>query len=99
MLPHPNHPPERSIIDIVLCYILNDPRFWGLPQMGLPHLGLPLLVPSHSGTRLPGLGDSRFRFILYPQIPQSRRIWRNLVRSLNSNHPLFYDRFSINGGP
>ena len=30
MLPHPYGLPERSLRDIVLCYIFYDPRFWGI---------------------------------------------------------------------
>ena len=38
----PQRSPQRSLLDIVLCYILHDPRFWGLLLVNPLPLGLPL---------------------------------------------------------
>ena len=39
VIPILNGLPERSLIDIVLCYILHDPRFWGPPLLGAAAFG------------------------------------------------------------
>jgi hypothetical protein len=58
MLPHPRGLPERSLLNIVLCYILYNPRFWGLPLLGAPAsggsrlLGLPLLENQDTRERI-----------------------------------------------
>ena len=41
LLPRPRGLPGHSVIDIVLCYISNDPRFWAPPLLEAPASGGP----------------------------------------------------------